>query len=251
MPSTGPTAATAPVAAPDRNPGSGWRYWLARQQRISEKWDRILLPAELWRDPFRDFRRKMVYPALGSAKVVYDVGGGRSPFIPAAVCAELDLTATGLDISPRELCAIRKDVWRRHPFPQNLPIFEDMGFAKSLLDDGGTIGYAPQAAVVHSHNYPLGTLFRRFYDAGAIRQRLGIWQAVRGAPSLARDGWSGLGGKLRRRPFSAAFAEVARDALKFAGLSLGRRERWLPLALKRRLTCFGIYDPAPRRSTER
>ncbi|MGH9472686.1 MAG: class I SAM-dependent methyltransferase [Terriglobales bacterium] len=104
-PSTGPTTTTAPVAAPDRNPASGWRNWLARQQRISEKWDRILLPAELWRDPFRDFRHNMVYPALGSAKVAYDVGGGRSPFIPAAMCAELDLTVTGLDISPEELAA--------------------------------------------------------------------------------------------------------------------------------------------------
>ncbi|MGH9483639.1 MAG: glycosyltransferase family 2 protein, partial [Terriglobales bacterium] len=36
-------------------------------------------------------------------------------------------------------CAIRRDVWRRHPFPEHLPVFEDMGFAKSLLDDGGTI----------------------------------------------------------------------------------------------------------------
>lgn len=142
-------------------------------------------------------------------------------------------------------CAIRTSVWRRHPFPEHLPVFEDMGFSKSLLDAGGTIVYEPAAAVRHSHDYAPGRLFRRFYDTGVIYERLGIWRAGSGQRrTLVRDGLATASHKLarlRREPLRQICADLGRDALKFAGLSLGRNERWLPLPLKRRLTCFGIY----------
>lgn len=151
-------------------------------------------------------------------------------------------------------CAIRRSVWRCHPFPEHLPVFEDMAFAKSLLDAGGTIVYEPAATVRHSHDYAPGRLFRRYYDIGAIYGRLGIWRAGVGQRrTLARDGLATAArklGRLGREPVRQVCADLGRDALKFAGLSLGRHERWLPLPLKRRLTGFGIYDPAPRRPPE-
>lgn len=95
----------APPGAASPRPARGWRRVIIAQQKLSEKWDRILLPAELWRDPFQDFRYEMVYPALRPGMAIYDVGGRRSPFIPAAMAAELGLTITGLDISSEELAA--------------------------------------------------------------------------------------------------------------------------------------------------
>lgn len=143
-------------------------------------------------------------------------------------------------------CAIRQTVWQRFPFAEDLPVFEDIAFAKRLLDAGGTIWYTPDAAVVHSHNYPLSKQFRRFYDAGAIRQRLGIWQAAQGTRSPTADGWAGLRARIGKTNLAAFLGEFGRDAVKWSGLWLGRHERWLPLPLKRRLTCFGVYDSPSR-----
>jgi glycosyltransferase involved in cell wall biosynthesis len=150
-------------------------------------------------------------------------------------------------------CAIRREVWRQYPFREDIPVFEDMAFAKQYLDAGGTILYVPDGAVRHSHDYPMGKLFRRFYDTGAVYQRLGIWQAGAGQHrTLLRDGLSTVGHKLarlRREPVGRIGVDLGRDLLKFVGIQLGRRERWLPMPLKRRFSCFGIYD-SPARGAE-
>lgn len=147
-------------------------------------------------------------------------------------------------------CAIRREVWRQYPFREDIPVFEDVAFAKQYLDAGGTIFYAPNAAVRHSHDYPPGKLFRRFYDTGAVYQRLGIWQAGSGqGRTLLRDGLSTVGHKLarlRRESPLRVTADLGRDALKFLGVQLGRHERWLPMPLKRRFSCFGIYGSPSR-----
>lgn len=153
-------------------------------------------------------------------------------------------------------CAIPRSVWERYPFPEDQPVFEDIGFAKKVLDDGWAIAYEPTAVVIHSHDYSAAQLFRRFYDTGAVWGRLGIWRACQGASkTLRRDAWATVRRKLRRGgPVSPALVApgLARDAAKAAGLWLGKRERWLPMPLKRRLTAFEIYGPPPsHRNTSR
>lgn len=63
-------------------------------------------------------------------------------------------------------CAIRKDIWEATKFPDTLKIGEDIGIAKRILDGGWRIIYEPQAAVFHSHDYPAGHLFKRYFDLG-------------------------------------------------------------------------------------
>ncbi len=117
-----------------------------------------------------------------------------------------------------------------------------MAFAKQYLDAGGTIVYAPDAAVRHSHDHPPGRLFRRYFDIGAIYQRLGIWQAGSGQQrTLLRDGLSTVGHKLarlRREPGGRIGADLGRDLLKFLGVQLGRRE---PLVAPGDQTTFLLF----------
>lgn len=142
-------------------------------------------------------------------------------------------------------CAIRREIWQEYPFPDDLVVFEDIGFAKRVVDAGWAIVYEPAAAVRHSHDYTAWQLFRRFYDAGAIYGRIGIWRACRDTDhSLLRDGWRTVRRKLQRTGKERAgvlAGGLQRDAAKALGLWLGRRERWLPLCLKRRLSLFDIY----------
>jgi rhamnosyltransferase len=63
--------------------------------------------------------------------------------------------------------AIRREIWERHPFRADLIMSEDQYWAYDVLCAGYDVVYEPAAKVFHSHNYSLGTLFRRNWNSGA------------------------------------------------------------------------------------
>jgi rhamnosyltransferase len=141
--------------------------------------------------------------------------------------------------------AIRRKVWEVTRFPDGLKVFEDVGIAKRILDSGWSIVYEPDAAVYHSHDFPLDTLFKRYFDIGVVYQRLGIWND-RSRASLWRDGWSVFKGKLflllkEDRPEGTG-ASVIQDVGKYVAIQLGRHERLLPRAIKKKLSLYSLFD---------
>lgn len=141
--------------------------------------------------------------------------------------------------------ALRRSVWRELPFPEDLKIFEDVGIAKRILDAGWKIVYEPRAAVFHSHNHDAAGLFRRYFDAGVVWRQLGIWNKTTRA-SLMREGWRLVRNKLTSNATASRRSDVApalaRDLAKCSGLLLGLHEHWLPMAVKRRASGFGLFD---------
>ena len=142
--------------------------------------------------------------------------------------------------------AIRKNVWESTGFPENLKIYEDVGIAKRILDGGWKIVYEPTAAVYHSDNHTSSGLFKRYFDLGVIWGNLGMWDNST-KTSLVRDGLQLLSRKLRVanrngcRP-SPRFRSIVEDTAKYAGLMLGKNERFLPLSVKRRMSGVGLFD---------
>lgn len=140
--------------------------------------------------------------------------------------------------------AIRKDVWEKTRFPDELRVFEDVAIAKRILDGGWKIVYEPAAPVYHSHDYPAHILFRRYFDIGVVYERLGLWDNSY-TGSMQREGWQLLKKKLsllgegRWREFGE---NVFYDAVKYSGIVSGRNERFIPLPVKRKLSCFGVFD---------
>jgi rhamnosyltransferase len=63
--------------------------------------------------------------------------------------------------------AIRRDVWARIPFRNDVVMSEDQYWAHDALRAGYEVVYHPAACVYHSHNYSLRTLFRRNWVSGA------------------------------------------------------------------------------------
>lgn len=61
--------------------------------------------------------------------------------------------------------AVRRDLLLRHPFDETLIMSEDQQLSRDLLEAGYAVAYVPGAAVVHSHNYTLPTVFRRYFDS--------------------------------------------------------------------------------------
>ncbi len=137
--------------------------------------------------------------------------------------------------------AIRRSVWKANQFPDDLKVFEDVGIATRILQSGWSIVYEPRAAVYHSHDFASGALFRRYFDIGVVYQRLGIW-SHRSRQSLRRDGWQMLRRKFDRRRTAGEGASVLEAIGKYVAIELGRRERFLPLALKRRLSQNHLFD---------
>ena len=141
--------------------------------------------------------------------------------------------------------AIRRKAWEATRFPDELKVFEDVGIAKRILDSGWSIVYEPEAAVYHSHDFPLNMLFRRYFDIGVVYERLGIWNE-RSRASLWRDGWSAFKGKLflllkEERPEGAG-SSLVQDVGKYVAIQLGRNERLLPRAVKKKLSLYRLFD---------
>jgi rhamnosyltransferase len=137
-------------------------------------------------------------------------------------------------------------VWERFPYPEDLKMFEDLAIAKRILDGGWKIVYEPEAPVFHSHHYSAMQLFRRYFDIGYALKRLKIWDAPETRSSMSRDLRGLLGKQLNHFKSTGArpwpHAMVGQNLAKSAGLFLGVNQRFLPLALKRHLSSYGIYD---------
>lgn len=141
--------------------------------------------------------------------------------------------------------AIRRTVWEATRFPEDLKVFEDVGIAKRILDSGWSIIYEPEGAVYHSHDFPVDILFRRYFDIGVVYERLGIWND-RSRASLWRDGWRGFQDKfsslLKKRTLHDVGSSLLKDAGKYVALQLGRKEKLLPRAVKKKLSLYGLFD---------
>jgi rhamnosyltransferase len=141
--------------------------------------------------------------------------------------------------------AIRRKVWEGTRFPDGLKVFEDVGIARRILDSGWSIVYEPEAAVYHSHDFPLDILFKRYFDIGVVYQRLGIWND-RSRASLWSDGWRVFKGKLflllkEDRPEGTG-SSLVQDLAKYVAIQLGRNERLLPRAIKKKLSLYNLFD---------
>jgi len=78
------------------------RLLVASQFWLSESFDR-LLPRRFRIDGHKSFRRELVWHYIRPGMWVYDVGGGKHPFIDRERKDELDLRVTGLDVDAGEL----------------------------------------------------------------------------------------------------------------------------------------------------
>jgi len=142
--------------------------------------------------------------------------------------------------------AIRRAVWDKTRFPEDLKVFEDLGIAKLILDSGWKIVYEPKAAVVHSHTHSTMGLFKRYFDIGYTLKQLNIWNAPGTRTSMLRDAWKLVKGKVSRggggQTARSSGRGIRQDVAKSVGLVLGLNQNLLPVALKRRLSAFGVFE---------
>jgi glycosyltransferase involved in cell wall biosynthesis len=141
--------------------------------------------------------------------------------------------------------AVTRTAWERVPF-RDVPYAEDQRLALDMLNAGFSKAYVPQAAVVHSHDYPPLERFRRWFDEfRALREVYDFRAPVAPRPVV---------GRIRR--------EVARDRARYGdaivweslcyhtlralGAGLGTRADRLPASVRRWCSLEGrsTYQPS-------
>jgi rhamnosyltransferase len=116
--------------------------------------------------------------------------------------------------------AIRRDVWERIPFRDDVVMSEDQYWAHDALRAGYEVVYEPAACVYHSHNYSLRALFRRNWLSGAS-----------------------LRGLIADRPLAIGRRGLAYTAGQTGYLVRSGRAHWLPYMLVYEMTkalAFGL-----------
>jgi hypothetical protein len=136
---------------------------------------------------------------------------------------------------------VARAAWEAVPY-RHIEYAEDQALALDMLAAGYAKAYHPEAAVVHSHDYPPGELFRRSFDEwralaevhglraplSPVRLGLSLQREVRDDVGLARA--EGARGPDLAR---LAAASLRHHALRGAGAALGSRAERLPPRLQR------------------
>ena len=141
--------------------------------------------------------------------------------------------------------AIRRDVFDRFAFTDDIIMSEDQEWSRRVLLAGFALRYVPEAAVRHSHPYTVRDAFRRFFDSGVSAERAYLAGGTPARDAVRREAvryareevaWLWRSGLRRWLPYAAVY-----EGAKFAGLQLGARHRRLPAGLRRRLSASPNY----------
>lgn len=178
-------------------------------------------------DPIERFTRHYNYPGTDAVKSIEDLGRlGIKTYFASNVCAAYD----------------RGSFDRLGGFPRRAIFNEDMIYAARLLRDGGSVFYAADALVRHSHRYGAGQQFRRNFDlavsqaehpeifGGLKSEGEGIRMVRRTAAWLREKGR----GSWIPRLFWLSGA-------KYLGYLCGKNYRFLPGSLVRKCTLNRSY----------
>ena len=143
------------------------------------------------------------------------------------------------DIFFSNVCsAVRKKTLRRYPFDEQLIMSEDQQWAKDVLLAGYSIAYQPKATVMHSHNYNLKTVFRRFFDSGVSFEQMK--KKGNFHPTFTKNGLKELKTQIQymKKNGFAVFIPYALlyNSMKFLGLRFGMKNSKLPKWLNKSMS---------------
>lgn len=85
--------------------------------------------------------------------------------------------------------AVRRDLWERYPFDEELTGLEDIDFAKHWMEQGFEVRYEPSAGIYHIHEESWPQVRRRYYREAVAARRIGIKDRTDVAGEFLRETW--------------------------------------------------------------
>ncbi|MBD0327834.1 MAG: glycosyltransferase [Pyrinomonadaceae bacterium] len=173
------------------------------------------------------FARGFNYPARPRTKSLADVEKlGFRAFFFSDVCS-----------------AVRANVfWEVGGFPENTIMMEDALLCAKLLRAGYKVKYEAEAQVFHSHNWGMLQQFKRNFDVGVSISQAG--SLLKGA-RVTGEGFRFVTGQAwyvyKAGDYIGVLRVFAESAARYLGFSLGKRERYIPRAIKRHLSLYSFF----------
>lgn len=135
--------------------------------------------------------------------------------------------------------AIRRSVWKQIKLPEMLKS-EEIEWAKRALIKGNKIVYDSEAVVFHSHRYTLKQVFHEYFDSGATISVIHMDKTINyHLSNFTKDGllfvYKEYTFMLSKGYWYWIPYAVIYDMMKFLGIFLGSKERYMPLWMKRML----------------
>ena len=117
-------------------------------------------------------------------------------------------------------------------FPTKTILSEDMYVAAKMLLQGWKVAYQAEAKVFHSHNYTVIQEFKRYFDIGVFHARERWIQNQFG--NAEGTGIKFVKYEINKLKYSPLYLTemIVRDSMKLLGYKLGIREKYLPKAIK-------------------
>ena len=134
--------------------------------------------------------------------------------------------------------AVRRSIWKQIEIPEMLKS-EDQEWAKRAFLAGYKIIYDSEAAVYHSHKYSLKKVFQEYFDSGAAMTVVYTGVANYSMGHFISDGLRYIfeeyefmlkNGYWYWIPYAIIY-----DIMKFLGIFLGSKHKYMPLWMKRAL----------------
>lgn len=129
--------------------------------------------------------------------------------------------------------AIKKEVWEKIRFDENIIMAEDKKWAIDVLRAGYKLVYEPKAAVYHSHNYSIISVFKRRFDDGvAMKQICGSGRVALKSLSYFVSEIKYL---MKYHGLWLPYAMIYNFA-RFTGFGLGNYYEYIPNTFRRRMS---------------
>lgn len=132
-------------------------------------------------------------------------------------------------------CCINTEMISEPVFNEKFPVYEDVTLSYRIISNDMRIAYCPDAPVIHSHNFSYYDIMRRYFDAGSVWKRIGIF--LKNDKSISSD---------RKRFINHSINIIKKrtiiDKLKFSGFlifaglgfKLGLNYHYLPKSICRK-----------------
>jgi rhamnosyltransferase len=138
--------------------------------------------------------------------------------------------------------AVKKSFILKYPFPENILVSEDLGWALGMIKENYMIVYEPMAAVIHSHPFNLQNIFKVTFDQGVSFSQ--IFQRGDSAYLTANSG-NRLIRKIKHlvkgHDYGWVLISLVSDAVKFLSVTLGKNYRRLPACLLKYFSNYKNY----------
>ena len=173
------------------------------------------------------FARGFNYPSEPHIKSIKDLGQlGVKTFFFSNACSAV-LTST---------------FWSVGGFPEHTIMNEDMALCARLLRSGHQVKYEAAAKVFHAHEYTPWQQFQRSFDSGVfINQFQELLCGAKTTGEGLRFARLQIMYLWRNGFFLAIPRSILENTFRFAGFTLGRNQKFLPLNLKKRLSLHHRY----------